>query len=153
MQTLFNKERFIYAGFFSRLAAFLLDSMLVAIGLLVVKVPAWFLQLSLGDVALFKPVLFRFTVFDIFYYLLTIAYFVLMTYFCGATVGKYLMKIKVVDSEGQKLSFMSVLIRESIGRYLSAFIVYIGYFMAGFDDRKQGLHDKIADTCVVYRQL
>ncbi len=150
MQTLLNKEQFVYAGFFSRLAAFLIDSLLVGGVLLVVKAPIWFLKLSVGDLFLFRPVLFQFTVFDILYYLLTLCYFVLMTYYCSGTVGKYLMKLRVVDSEGQKLNFMSVLIRESVGKYLSAFIVYIGYIMAGFDSRKQGLHDKIADTCVIY---
>lgn len=151
MQTLFDKERFIYAGFFSRLAAFLLDSILVAIGLLFVKFPVWLIKIEVGDMFLFEPLLFNFTIFDIIYYLLTITYFVLTTYYCGATVGKYLMKIKVVDSEGRELSFMSVLIRETVGRYLSVLIIYVGYIMAGFDSRKQGLHDKIADTCVVYR--
>ena len=60
------------------------------------------------------------------------------------------MKIKVVDVEGQKLTFMSVLIRETVGRYLSALIMYVGYIIAGLDTRKQGLHDKIADTLVIY---
>lgn len=150
MQTSYDKENVIYAGFFSRLAAFLLDSILVGIGLWIIKVPVWFIELAVGDSLLFKPILFTYNIFDVVYYLITAAYFVLMTYFCGATVGKFLMKIRVVDSEGQKLSFISVLIRETVGRYLSAVIIYIGYIIAGFDNCKQGLHDKIADTCVVY---
>lgn len=151
MQTSYDKENVFYAGFFSRLAAFLIDSILVGAGLLVVKFPVWLLKLSVGDTFLFQPVLFSFTIFDILYYLLTVTYFVLTTYLCGATLGKYLMKLKVVDAEGQKLSFVSVLLRETVGRYLSALIIYIGYIMAGVDSRKQGLHDKIADTCVIYR--
>lgn len=151
MQTSCSKEQFIYAGFFSRWMAFLTDTVLLAMVLLIVKVPIWIVQASAGDSFLFKPFLFEFTAVDVFYYLLTLAYYVLMTYYSGATVGKHLMKLKVVDSEGQKLTFMSVLIRESVGKYLSAFIANIGYIMAAFDSRKQGLHDKIADTCVVYK--
>ncbi len=151
MQTSYDKENVIYAGFFSRLAAYVLDSILVSIGLCIVKLPVWFVKLAVGDSALFRPVLFEYTIFDILYYLLTVAYFVLMTYYCGATVGKYLMKLRVVDVEGRKLSFMSVLLRETVGRYLSALIIYIGYIIVGVDNRKQGLHDKIADTCVIYR--
>ncbi len=151
MQTSFSKEQFIYAGFFSRFAAFFIDSIVVALALLIVKLPILVLQSSVGDSFLFKPFLFKFTIVQVFYYLLTLAYFVLMTYYSGATVGKHLMKLKVVDSEGQRLTFMSVLIRESVGKYLSTFIVYIGYIMTAFDERKQGLHDKIADTCVVYK--
>lgn len=151
MQTSFSKEQFIYAGFFSRLAAFLIDSVFLALILLIVKVPVWVMKMSMPDAFLFQPFLFEFTVADVFFYLLTLAYYVLMTYYSGATVGKHLMKLKVVDENGQKLTFMSVLIRESVGKYLSAFLVNIGYIMVAFDSRKQGLHDKIADTCVVYR--
>lgn len=151
MQTLLSKEDVVFAGFFSRLAAFLIDSILVGVGLWIVKVPVWFIKMAVGDSFLFQPFLFEFTIFDVIYYLLTVTYFVLMTYYCGATVGKHLMKIKVVDAEGQKLSFISVLVRETVGRYLSALIIYIGYIIAGFDERKQGLHDKIADTCVIYK--
>lgn len=151
MQTLLNKEEVVFAGFFSRLAAFLIDSILVGVGLWIVKFPVWLAKLAVGDNVLFHPFLFQFTIFDVIYYLLTVTYFVLTTYYCGATVGKHLMKIKVVDVEGQKLSFMSVLIRETVGRYLSAMIIYIGYIIAGVDERKQGLHDKIADTCVVHK--
>ncbi len=150
MQISYDKDRVVYAGFFPRLAAFLLDSVLVSAALSVFKFIVWIIKLSVGDAVIFKPILFTYNVFDILFYLLTVAYFVLMTYFCGATLGKFLMKIKVVDVEGQKLTFMSVLIRETVGRYLSALIVYVGYIIAGLDTRKQGLHDKVADTLVIY---
>lgn len=150
MQISYDKDRVVYAGFFPRLAAFLLDSVLVSAALSIFKFIVWIIKLSVGDVIIFKPILFTYNVFDILFYLLTVAYFVLMTYFCGATLGKFLMKIRVVDVDGQKLSFMSVLIRETVGRYLSALIVYVGYIIAGLDNRKQGLHDKISDTLVIY---
>lgn len=150
MQTSFDKENVEFAGFFSRLAAFLMDCVLINIGLLFVKIPVWCVELAAGDIFLFKPFLFNYTVCDVVYYLITVAYFVVMTYSCGATIGKHLMKIKVVDTNGEKLSFISVLIRETVGRYLSVLIVYVGYILAGLDKNKQGLHDKIADTYVIY---
>lgn len=152
MQTSFDKEQFIYAGFFCRLAAYVLDSIFVAILLSFIKVPIGIVEMIVGsDVILFRPVLFQYNIFDIVYYLLSVAYFVVMTYFCGATLGKFLLKIKVVDAEGRKMSFMSIVFRETVGRYLSALIAAVGYIMVGLDSRKQGLHDKIADTCVVYK--
>lgn len=153
MQMAYNKEMPVYAGFFSRLAAFLIDMLLVNIVLSVIKIPVWFLKLSLGNSILFQEILFEYTFFDILYYLLTLAYFVVATYCCSATVGKYLMRIKVISADGEKLSFMTVLIRESIGRYLSGIIICVGYIIAGLDNRKQGLHDKIADTYVVYKMM
>lgn len=150
MQTLLSKENVVFAGFFCRFAALLIDGVLVGLGLMIVKIPVWIINLSVGDSFLFQPFLFNFSVFDVIYYLLTVTYFVLMTYFSGATIGKHLMKIKVIDIRGEKPSFLSVLLRETVGRYLSALIIYIGYIIAAFDDRKQGLHDRIADTYVIY---
>ena len=150
MQTSYDKENVIYAGFFIRLAAFLIDNIVVAIGLLFIKVPVWILKIGAGDSAVFHPILFEYDIFAILYYLLTVGYFILATYFCGTTLGKFLLKIKVVDTEGQKLSFMTVLMRETVGRYLSQLIIFVGYFMIGLDGCKQGLHDKICDTYVVY---
>ena len=151
MQTAYNNDNNAYAGFFIRLAAFLLDMLLVNALLIFVKLPVWCIKLWLGDTFLFSPVLFRYDLFDILYYLLTVGYFVLATYFCGTTLGKYLMRIKVISTDGKPLTFISVLIRETVGRYLSTIILYIGYMIAGWDTEKQGLHDRIADTYVVYR--
>lgn len=150
MQMASNSRNRVYAGFFVRLAAFLLDMLLVNIMLLVVKVPVWCIQLLIGDSFLFAPILFSYTFFDVLYYLLTAGYFILATYFSGTTLGKYLMKIKVVSADGEKLDFMSVLVRETVGRYLSVMLLYIGYMIAAWDRDKQGLHDRIADTYVVY---
>jgi uncharacterized RDD family membrane protein YckC len=65
-----------------------------------------------------------------------------------ATLGKIVMGIKVVNKKGQGLDFSKALLR-NLSKLLSAFILGIGYIMIIFDDCKQGLHDKIADTFVV----
>lgn len=153
MQMESNNRNNVYAGFFVRFAAFLLDMLIVKLMLILIKVPVWFIQLMSGDNFFFDPLLFSYNAFDVLYYLLTVGYFVVGTYFCGTTLGKYLMRIKVISNDGQRLSFMSVLIRETVGRYLAALILYIGYMMTGWDERKQGLHDRIADTYVVYRNV
>jgi len=65
-----------------------------------------------------------------------------------ATPGKMTMGLKVINKEGGKISFMN-----AVGRYfakvLSGVIIYIGYIMIAFDEKKQGLHDKLASTYVV----
>jgi uncharacterized RDD family membrane protein YckC len=66
----------------------------------------------------------------------------------GATVGKMVMGLRVVTSDGQRLSFMN-----ATGRYfakiLSAIIFCIGFIMVAFTDKKRGLHDIIAGTLVI----
>jgi uncharacterized RDD family membrane protein YckC len=68
----------------------------------------------------------------------------------GATLGKMVVGIKVVRSDGERISVL-----RAIGRYfaamLSGLILCIGYLMAAFTDRKQTLHDMICDTVVVDR--
>ena len=65
-----------------------------------------------------------------------------------ATFGKIVMGIKVVNKNGQGVDFSKALLR-NLSKILSGLILGIGYIMIVFDDRKQGLHDKIADTFVV----
>ena len=68
----------------------------------------------------------------------------------GATLGKMAIGIKVVRGNGERLT-----LGRSIGRYfatiLSSLTLLIGYLMAAFTDRKQALHDLICDTVVVDR--
>lgn len=140
----------IYAGFFVRLAAYLIDIIIVGFTLLLVKIPMWLLSFASPFDILTQNVLFEFTIRDIFLYLLTVLYFVLLTYFSGATLGKRLFRIRVVyDFPDEELSFINVLYRETIGRYLSS-ILFIGYILVGATNDKRGLHDILCNTHVVY---
>ncbi len=67
-----------------------------------------------------------------------------------ATLGKMAVGIKVGNLNGERLSVMNAL-----GRYLakmiSALTIFIGFMMVGWDPKKQGLHDKMANTIVFYQ--
>lgn len=65
-----------------------------------------------------------------------------------ATIGKLALGIKVTDTNGGRLTFVKALLR-AIGKIISGIIIFIGYIMAGFTDKKQGLHDMIAGSVVV----
>jgi uncharacterized RDD family membrane protein YckC len=65
-----------------------------------------------------------------------------------ATVGKMALGLKVSDVDGQNLDFVKSLIR-NVCKIISGMILGIGYIMAGFTEKKQGLHDIIAGTLVV----
>ena len=96
-------------------------------------------------------VLFRFTVKDIVKYLLALAYFVILTYSKGATVGKMAMNLRVVKEDGGRPDLLTVFYREFIGKFLSRILLYIGYLMIGADREKAALHDRLSDTRVVYK--
>jgi len=65
-----------------------------------------------------------------------------------ATPGKMALGLKVVRSDGSRLSNGRI-----VGRYfsewISSMILMIGYLMAGFDDERRALHDRICDTRVI----
>ncbi len=67
-----------------------------------------------------------------------------------ATVGKRVLGLKVTDLQGNRISFGRATIRY-FSKILSALILMIGFIMAGFTEKKQALHDKIAGTVVVKR--
>lgn len=66
-----------------------------------------------------------------------------------ATPGKAALSLRVLDADsGETLS-----LGQSIGRYLAYFVSIIplglGMIWVGFDSRKQGWHDKLANSVVV----
>ena len=67
----------------------------------------------------------------------------------GMTLGKYLMRIKVIDPEtGTIPSFQKAFLRASI-RIPSEVLFYLGFLMAFFNPLKQTLHDKLSNCVVV----
>ena len=65
-----------------------------------------------------------------------------------ATLGKLSMGIKVVDSLGNRISFLKATLRYG-AKFLSRFTLGIGFLMPLFTKKKQCLHDKMASTLVV----
>lgn len=65
-----------------------------------------------------------------------------------ATVGKLALGIRVTDLQGNRISFL-----RALGRYpakiLSSLILFIGFLMVAWTQRKQGLHDIICSTLVL----
>ena len=65
-----------------------------------------------------------------------------------ATLGQKLCRLQVVDEEGGRISFGRGVLRV-LAMMLAGAIAGIGFMMAAFTERKRGLHDMIAGTCVV----
>src|SRR3954466_1434518 len=68
-----------------------------------------------------------------------------------ATLGKMGAGIIVTDLEGERLTFGRATGR-FFGRLLSVLTLFIGFMMAGWTERKQALHDKVAGTLVVRKR-
>ena len=152
MQSL-NSNKVVFAGFGVRLAAYLIDFIIAGIILLIIKLPFALIKMSVGDIFLTNPVVYNFSIYDIILYIALKMYFILMTYFTGSTLGKKLFRIKVIASDTRKLSLWTVIFRETIGRYLSKIIIYIGYIMMLPDKEKRTLCDHLSDTRVIYSDV
>jgi uncharacterized RDD family membrane protein YckC len=68
----------------------------------------------------------------------------------GKTPGKWMVGIRVVDKrQGFNPGLGRMLVRETIGKFVSGLFFGLGYFWAIFDREAQAWHDKIAGTVVV----
>lgn len=156
MQNSYSEKTVVYAGFWVRFAAFLIDSLIVGAALLIVRL-ALFFGFSVFELIEVNPldtkVLFSYTVKDIILYLAGAAYYIICTYCAGTTAGKWLFNLRVVPAGGsgqRKLRLIDVVYRETIGKFLSGLVMNIGYIIAGMDSEKRALHDMLCDTRVIY---
>lgn len=67
----------------------------------------------------------------------------------GATPGKELLGIKVVKADGSKIGYPEAIMRSVFGYTLSSVVLSLGFLWVIWDKKKQGWHDKIANTVVV----
>ena len=155
--------RTTYAGFWLRFIAWVLDeAMLVGIAFLVLGRIASFARLSsifsgfdpLDDADNWLDVLgFSATAFFfLFFILISWLYHAAMESSpWQGTIGKRALGIIVTDMNGAKIDFW-----RATGRFFSRLVTNmiplgIGYFIAGFTQRKQALHDLLASTLVLHR--
>lgn len=143
-------ENRVYAGFFVRFVAFAIDSMIAAFIVGMVKLPFSIAAIA-GAEFLNASFIFDYSFLDVLSYMGVAAYFVLLTYFSHSTPGKMLFRLEVVTSKAE-WTFLNVLYRETIGRFLSS-ILCIGYFAVLVQTDKQGFHDMLCDTYVVYKNM
>ena len=138
MQNSYSNQEVVYAGFWVRLAAYVIDSLIVFFGLLIVRLFLSGIMSVLSGTWLGGNILFHYTLKDIVLYIFQVLYFILCTYLTGTTLGKRAMNLRVVSAEdGQGLTLLDVVYRETIGRFLCSLFVGIGYIIAGVDREKR----------------
>jgi uncharacterized RDD family membrane protein YckC len=65
-----------------------------------------------------------------------------------ATFGKRIFGLRVTDLQGERLTFGRASGR-TFGKLVSIMTMYVGFIIAAFTERKQALHDMIAGTLVI----
>lgn len=134
------ERHFNYAGFWIRVAAAFIDAIILWV------VQMIFAFAFFGGYNPYEP---NFALLGIMMVLYIGYYPIMESSSKQATLGKMAVGIKVGDVNGQRISFPNALGRY-FGKILSGLILYIGFMMAGWDPKKQALHDKLANTYVFY---
>ena len=139
-------EQFEYVGFWRRAGATIIDTLI----LLVIIIP---LLLAVYGKEYFDSTETIQGPADIFLnYVLPAIAVILFWVYKSATPGKMVISAKIVDAKtGNKPST-----GQFIGRYfayiLSSLPLGLGFIWIAFDKKKQGWHDKLADTVVVRKR-
>jgi uncharacterized RDD family membrane protein YckC/Tfp pilus assembly major pilin PilA len=140
----------LHAGFWRRVAAYIIDWFITVPGLLAIEFIWVFPQVFAGANGSDAPFpVGRFLLFYLLAIVITWLYFAI----CEAskwqaTPGKLAMGLRVTDEYGRRIGFGRATGR-FFGKFVSGLIMDVGYMMAGFTARKQGLHDMMAGCCVV----
>jgi uncharacterized RDD family membrane protein YckC len=135
-----------YAGFWIRVAAYLIDGVVLYAVMFILMIP---FGISLTDPSTFDTS--SMAILYVLIFVLWIGYFIGMESSSKqATLGKMAVGIKVGKENGERISVGTAAAR-FFSKILSGLILYIGYMMAGWDKKKQALHDKIAGTYVFYK--
>lgn len=140
-----------YAGFWIRVAARIVDAILLNVVFLVVRMPFGVAMFTPGltqSPAAMLGLLGPMLIITFLSMVAAACYEIFFTAKRGATIGKMIFGLKVIRADGYPLS-----VGLSTGRYFAHFInsftLGIGYIMVGLDDQKRGLHDRICETRVI----
>ena len=142
-------KSFDYAGFWRRFAASVIDGVLILYFCSGLK---W----MIADILNAQGIL-NFDEAQKFAYFLWSFYliFIRWCYFAGmesspiqATLGKVVVGLYVANEKGERVSFGQATGR-FFGKILSGLILFIGYLMAGFTEKKQALHDQLSHCLVL----
>jgi uncharacterized RDD family membrane protein YckC len=143
-----ESHRGSYAGIVTRSVAFVTDAMLVivawTVGIFVAQSLAELFNIGNGQIesafeALVASVAALVTFF--LYYSLCLAIF-------GKTIGMMLLGLRVVRVDGRKPGPIRAGVRTLA--FVVSSILMLGFLWISIDNRRQGWHDKIARTFVVY---
>lgn len=148
-----------YAGLVTRAIAFFIDVAIVTICLIalnwIVNATANLFGMSLQDCQSNTSLLLRWFCFILRYGVIAITlafYPVYLLFFwilTGQTPGKYLMGVKIVRIDGKRMT-LGRSIKRLLGYVVDLWTLGLGFLWIAVDDRRQGLHDRIGGTYVIY---
>lgn len=136
-------EEPIYVGFWARVGASLIDTVMIMFVTVPLLVAVYGWQYFQATQLLLGP-----WDFVVSYVLPAVAVIVFWRYW-SATPGKMAIGAKIVDAKTGGAPSTGQLIGRYFGYFVSTIPLLLGLIWVGIDKRKQGWHDKIAGTVVI----
>jgi uncharacterized RDD family membrane protein YckC len=142
-----------YAGFFVRVIAFLVDSVVLGLFGVPLAVAGW-LGMRAGALALGQPMPIEtddetmFTILTVAWFAMATIYFTVLHHRFGQTIGKSLLGLRVQTLDAQRVGTLRSLVRALAYAVSSSFLGF-GFLLVALTPRKRGWHDFLAGTCVV----
>ena len=138
-----NTDELEYVGFWPRVGASLIDTVLVIMICWPLVTMIYGRQYWTSQAFIQGPADFLIN------WVLPAIAVVLFWVYRQATPGKIAIGARIVDAETGEKPSTGQLIARYFGYYVSAIPLFIGMVWVAFDPRKQGWHDKLAGTVVV----
>jgi uncharacterized RDD family membrane protein YckC len=144
-------HNFQYAAWYVRLAAVLIDHVIVWLAILLLVPGSFLFSTLLGGGHYAEMPSFFLSMDGIWFWLLPLIYLVVFWAILSRTPGMMLMKIKVADYEGGNISVLQAFLR--IFAYLLAAIpLFLGFLPVIWTKKRQGLHDRLVRTLVIRKR-
>ncbi|MDD5401684.1 MAG: RDD family protein [Dehalococcoidales bacterium] len=138
-----------YAGFWRRLGSFIIDALIIGSMNWVMTAPwRWIFSVFHNWHDGWLSPVFYHDPFVGITVLIAAVYSVVFWLWRGQTPGKIVMNIKVLKEDGTPLNLSGAIVR-FLGYVVCFLTLGIGFIILALDERRQGLHDKIALTVVV----
>jgi len=149
-----------YAGFVTRLIAFVIDILIISISIGVMlgtvalilnffNIDLQAMTEGMGSINSFVRGVFIFVTGFGFTFLVNFIYTTFFWMVAGKTIGKAVMGLRVIGPKGSRMT-AGRSFKRYIGYWISALPLFLGYFWVLVNDHRHAWHDTIAGTSVIY---
>ena len=146
IDTFLHREGLTKAPLIKRAYAFFIDSLILVVLALFVNVDLFtsltpdasqedYLRIQTEILKIYLPMTFVYQWFFVSLY--------------GATMGKIMMKIRIIDLQTGDTPTVAIALNRSIVRIISEIVMNLGFLWAMLDPNRQGWHDKSSKTLVI----
>ena len=141
-----------YAGFVTRLVAFVIDLVIVTVLVIISDAAMGLIATLLKSMHLIRSGALAETVVTVVTaapgVVLFVAYYIGFWLAAGQTPGKRIMGVRIVRTDGGRVEWGNV-VRRFVGYWLS-FILFLGFLWILVDNQRQAWHDSLSGTIVIY---